>query len=183
MLGADAKQLSEVTGVTEAAALFLSSLPALFRMYLEDRTSHKMALKGRGATRTYLGNKLFGVEDEELFIAALNVHEEMVSCDRLACGTGDSVSVTVRRIVDYALKNRASGILIAHNHPSGKVRPSQADVELTYVILETLANVDVALLDHYIFCGTEYYSFEEDGKLGKMRKTKTTFKDGIMYYE
>lgn len=183
VFGADETSLAEVTGMTENAALFLNSLPGVFRVYLDDRTVQTTPLKGRVAARRFMGNKLFGVQAEQLYIAALNVHEDLIACDKLASGTGDSVSVTVRSVVDYALKNKAKGILLAHNHPSGNVKPSQADVDLTYTILDTLSNVDVTLLDHFIFCGTEYYSFEEDGKLTRMRKTKSTFKEGIGFYD
>ncbi len=183
VFGADAALLEEVPGMTANAAQFLNVLPGVFRMYLDQRTVQKTSLKGRAAARMFMGNKLFGIKEEQIYIAALNVHEDLICCDRLATGAGDAVSVTVRSIVDYAIRNKANGILLAHNHPSGNVNPSHADVELTYTILDTLSNVEVKLLDHFIFCGTEYYSFEEDGRLGRMLKTKTTFKDGIDFYD
>lgn len=180
---ADAARLEQVPGMTRNAALFLSSLPGVFRVYLEDRSAQKIALKGRADARRLMGNKLFGVPNEELYAAALNVHEEVICCDKLGAGSADSVSVAVRNIVDFALRNNAHGILLAHNHPSGNVNPSPSDIELTYDILVTLSNVDVALLDHFIFCGTEYYSFEEDGRIARMLKTKSTFKEGIKLYD
>ncbi len=183
VLSADAEHLEEVPGMTHNAALFLSSLPGVFRQYLDDRTSERTELKGRAAARLFMGNKLFGIPDEQVVVAALDAHEKIISSDIISSGSGDSVQVTVRAIVDFALKNRASGVLLAHNHPSGRVSPSQADVELTYTLFDTLANVGVALLDHFIFCGSDYYSFEEDGRMNRIIKTKSTLKDGIFYYE
>ncbi len=183
VFGADEAQLEEIPGMTANAAQFLNVLPGVFRMFLDQNTVQKTSLKGRAAARMFMGNKLFGIKEEQLYIAALNVHEDLICCDRLATGVGDAVSVTVRSIVDYAIKNKATGILLAHNHPGGNVNPSHSDVELTYTILDTLSNVEVKLLDHFIFCGTEYYSFEEDGRLSRMLKTKSTFKDGIDFYD
>lgn len=183
VLGAEPSQLEEVPGMTANAATFLSSLPGIFRIYLGDRTVQKTSLKGRLAARMYMGNKLFGLNEEQVYVAALNVHDDLIACERLATGMGDEVAVTVRSVVDFAIKTKASGILIAHNHPSGNVHPSHSDVEMTYTILDTLTNVQVNLLDHFIFCGTDYYSFEEDGRLGRMRKTKSTLKDGIDFYD
>ncbi len=183
VMSADPKRLQEVPGVTANAALFLSALPGVFRTYLEDRNEKKTSLKGRVAARIFLGNKLFGMKEEELYVAALNVHEDLIASQKLGEGDGGSVPGAVRNIVDFALRNKANGILIAHNHPSGNVKPSQADVELTYTIMFTLANVDVKLLDHFIFCGSEYYSFDESGKLDRIRKSKLMFKDGIYIYD
>lgn len=183
VLEADSHRLEQVPGMTENAALFLSALPGIFRMYLDDRSTTKLSLKGRAAARSFLGNKLFGVKEEAFVIAALNVHEDLLAIETLSTGTGDSVPVTIRSVVDFALRNNASGILIAHNHPSGNVRPSQSDISLTYAMLATLASISVTLLDHLIFCGSEFYSFDDDGKLNRMKLSNLSFKEGISFYD
>ena len=183
VLSADAEHLAAVPGVTENAALFLSSLTGVFRMYLNEKTASKQSLSGRGAARMFMGNKLFGVDYEQVYVAALDARDGLIGCELVGTGTGDSVNVAVRTVVDFALKSKASGVILAHNHPSGVVQPSQADVEFTYLVLDTLSNVGVKLLDHFVFCGEEYYSFEEDGRLSRMHKTTTTLKEGIKFYD
>ena len=62
VLNADEKRLAEIAGMTENAALFLCNLPDVFRAYIDDLDKQKPALKGRGAARTFMGNRLYGVK-------------------------------------------------------------------------------------------------------------------------
>ena len=77
--------------------------------------------------------------------------------------------VDVKMILVYALKSMATKIIVAHNHPSGTVRPSRADVSLTKKLLQACDIVDIQLIDHLIISPESYYSFSEDGQLEEMR--------------
>lgn len=161
VLNADENRLAEVAGMTANAALFISALPDVFRAYIDDLDKQKPSLKGRGVARSYMGNRLYGVKEEQLHVAALDAHDNLICCRCISKGSGDAVELSVRAIVDFALNNKASGLLVAHNHPSGNVNPSQKDIEMTKELYITLSSVGVELQDHFIFCGSEYYSFEE----------------------
>lgn len=175
VLNADEKRLAEIAGMTENAALFLCNLPDVFRAYIDDLDKQKPVLKGRGAARTFMGNRLYGVKEEQLHVAALDAHDNLICCRCIAKGSGDAVELSVRAIVDFALNNKASSLLVAHNHPSGNVNPSQKDVEMTKELYITLSSVGVELEDHFIFCGSEYYSFEEQREVGQNKKRKELF--------
>lgn len=123
VLNADEKRLAEIAGMTENAALFLCNLPDVFRAYIDDLDKQKPALKGRGVARTFMGNRLYGVKEEQLHVAALDAHDNLICCRCIAKGSGDAVELSVRAIVDFALNNKASSLLVAHNHPSGNVNP------------------------------------------------------------
>lgn len=71
--------------------------------------------------------------------------------------------MSARKIVDFALRTKASGLVLAHNHPSGSIRPSQDDVDITRRLAFVLASIEVPLLDHYIFTDEDCFSFEEHG--------------------
>ncbi len=64
-----------------------------------------------------------------------------------------------RKVVERALYNHAVGIIIAHNHPSGKLQPSQDDTEVTKAIKDALKTVEITLLDHIIIGNNDYYIF------------------------
>ncbi|MHC1773831.1 MAG: RadC family protein [Lentimicrobium sp.] len=67
-------------------------------------------------------------------------------------------------ILQYALLSNASSIILAHNHPSGNMTPSEADIKLTRKIKEACSALDIACLDHVILCSEEkYYSFADEG--------------------
>ncbi len=115
--------------------------------------------------------------------AALDAHDKLIKCEIIEQGSGDSVRLDVRKIVDFALKTGASAILIAHNHPSGNLLPSQKDVNMTQEAMTTLSGIGVELQDHLIFSGSEYYSFEERGTMEKIKNIQEGLKEGIAFYE
>lgn len=184
VLNADAQHLAEIKGMTRNAALFLSNMPSMFRRYSVDTESVKLSLKGRGKAREFMRRQLYGATVEQVVAAALDAQDNVIKYEILAAGTGDGVAVSVRSVVDFALKYKASGILLAHNHPSGSVKPSQQDLMITREIAWTLNSVGTVLQDHFIFNSTDYYSFDEQGKLRAMMEERDiTLKDGILFYE
>jgi DNA repair protein RadC len=71
----------------------------------------------------------------------------------------------VRLILSVALKTLASGLILAHNHPSGNLKPSEADKHITSKIRQAAKLLDIELLDHIIISSEGYYSFMDDGKI------------------
>ncbi len=181
---ADYERLAEVNGMTQNAALFLSMMPEVFRRYVKTNQAKRKHLQGKGEIRDYLFAKFYGAKKEMFYVLALDAHEQVIKGDNIKGDSADNVQVSVRRVVDFALKNRATSILIAHNHPSGNLEPSQNDFAITRDIAWTLDSVGISLLDHYIFNASEYYSFEEDGVLKNIYKEKDlSLKDGVIFYE
>jgi DNA repair protein RadC len=64
-----------------------------------------------------------------------------------------------------ALRRNASGVMLAHNHPSGMAEPSEADIKLTRSLSQALGLIDVRVLDHFVVAGTQVHSFAEHGQL------------------
>lgn len=187
VLNADADALLEVEGMTKNAAIFLSTLPEIMRAYLKDVDSARLDLSGRGVIRKYLGSELYGHRTEKVVAVALDGKDQLIAQEVLAQGDGASVSVGVRDVVNFAIKHKAVGVVIAHNHPSGDISPSQADIDLTADVFFTLENINVVLEDHLIFSGSKYYSFADAGRLERIRKIKKninkTFKEGMTIYD
>lgn len=89
----------------------------------------------------------------------------LIAAEDLFHGTIDGASVHPREIVRRCLELNAAAVILAHNHPSGNVQPSQADHRITQRIKDTLALVDVRVLDHFVVGGGDAYSFAEHGLL------------------
>ena len=68
-------------------------------------------------------------------------------------------------LLKYALNDLASGIVLCHNHPSGNLRPSQADDQLTRRVSQAVKMLDIRLFDHLIIAENRYYSYSDEGKL------------------
>ncbi len=102
---------------------------------------------------------------EEFWIAALNSSKEAVAATCLFRGTVDHCLFHPRDVFRYACLNNASSIIIAHNHPSGDVRPSPEDLAITGQLLKLAVLLEVPLIDHLILGrGEAYFSFLENGQ-------------------
>ena len=110
-------------------------------------------------------SQVYGSEVEVVVIAALDARDNLIRIERMQKGTGASVPLPIRDVVDFALRTNACSILIGHNHPSGDINPSQNDINLTLEISKMLKNIKVVFQDHFIFGDNKYYSFEENGYL------------------
>jgi DNA repair protein RadC len=102
---------------------------------------------------------------EEFIALYLNRANQVLGVYRVSSGGITSTIADPRLIIAVALKTAAVGIIIAHNHPSGNVRPSEADKNLTKNLKEIASILDITLVDHLIISETCYYSFAENGLL------------------
>jgi DNA repair protein RadC len=102
---------------------------------------------------------------EEFKILLLNRANEVLGIYPLSKGGITGTVVDLRLIFAVALKCNASGLILSHNHPSGKLIPSDADVTLTRKIKKCADLLDIGLIDHIILSKAGYYSFTNEGKL------------------
>lgn len=113
--------------------------------------------------KDYVRAKLGGLEHEVFAALFLNAQNQLIEYVELFRGTLTQSTVYPREVVKEALARNAAALIIAHNHPSGSVKPSTADRQLTDKLHETLALVDVRLLDHILVAGNKTVSFRESG--------------------
>ena len=95
----------------------------------------------------------------------LNAQNDLIEFEPLFFGTLTQAAVYPRELARAALRHNAGAVILAHNHPSGKTEPSNADRTLTEQIKATLALVDCRVLDHLIVAGNKTLSFAERGLL------------------
>lgn len=100
---------------------------------------------------------------ESFFLLCLNNSNKTTGYAKISQGGITGTVVDVRLVAKYAIENLATSVIIAHNHPSGKLTPSQADIQITSKIKEGLKLLDVAVVDHLILTGNGYYSFADEG--------------------
>ncbi|MEO0436500.1 MAG: DNA repair protein RadC [Pseudomonadota bacterium] len=105
-----------------------------------------------------------GAQEREVFSAVyLTTQHQMIAVENLFYGTIDGAAIYPREVVKAALQNNASALILAHNHPSGVLTPSEADRRITDRLQRALATVDIRVLDHLIVSSTGSYSFAEHG--------------------
>ena len=134
---------------------------------LEERLEYKRTvLASPQAVRDFLRLRMAQLEHEVFIALWLDAQNRLIEVEELFRGTLTQTSVYPREVVKSALAHNAGAVILAHNHPSGVIEPSRADKVLTASLKQSLALVDVKVLDHFIVGGAkEPLSFAERGLL------------------
>lgn len=113
--------------------------------------------------KTFVNAKLSALEHEVFGCLFLDNQMGLIEYQEMFHGTINETSVYPREVVKVALRLNARSIIICHNHPSGCVDPSRADIELTKALMSSLKLFDIRLLDHILVAGSSSISFAERG--------------------
>lgn len=159
VLEAGYEDLKRVEGVGENAATLLTLFPSLTRRYLLSRAGEKPLLNTSERAGAY-GRALFAdCRVETLYLLCLDVKCRLLQAVKLAEGTIDRVPVQNREIIRAVLSTQAKNVLMMHNHPSGSLRPTAEDIDLTRRVMHALESIEVLLVDHLIIGTDGYFSF------------------------
>ncbi|MGZ8317483.1 MAG: RadC family protein [Telluria sp.] len=123
------------------------------------------AMSSPNVVKQYLQLKIGTLEQETFVVLFLDVKNRLVACETLFTGTLTHTSVYPREVVKRALHHNCASVMLAHNHPSGSPEPSEADLLLTRTLVQTLALVDVRVLDHFVATHDGAHSFAEHGQI------------------
>ncbi len=129
-----------------------------------QRAESPVALTGVEASRTFFAPCFAQSTSESLWVAHL---DDEARCIHLASydGDADSVDIPVRAIIGDAIRFDSAGIILAHNHPIGQASPSRSDKVATRALAIAAEAIDLTLLDHLVFAGTDCASFRRMGLL------------------
>ncbi len=161
VLEASPAELEKVSGISTSTATFLSSLPAVARYYLKDRWSERPRLTDPYMTGEYLCDLFAGEKNEAFYVLSLDTQCRLIKTDLVYRGTINETPVYPRMVVELALKNNAAKVVLSHNHPSGGLRPSQADLMITQTIVDVMNLLSIPVEDHIIVGGGNHFSFRQ----------------------
>lgn len=127
----------------------------------------KPTIAAASAFIEYLQLNMMLLPDEQLRVFFLNNSNRILSEEVLTKGIEDQTAVYPKMIIREALLRYATGIIVTHNHPTGQLRPSNADIQITRGIAAAAEALDIRFLDHIIVGSEEkgYFSFRENGLL------------------
>lgn len=130
---------------------------------LERQLRYGPVLDSPSAVREYLALRFAGLDHEEFHVLFLDGQNRLIEAQAVFRGTLTQTAVYPREIVKTALLQSAVAVVLAHNHPSQCVEPSEADKQLTRTLQLALALIGVRVLDHIIVGASRSYSFAEKG--------------------
>lgn len=105
------------------------------------------------------------LQHEEFWVLFLNNAHKIIDKKQLSKGGLTATVVDVRLLFKYALQVNAVSIVLCHNHPSGLLKPSNADIEITQKLVNAGKTLDVKILDHLIISNTSYFSFTDNNTI------------------
>lgn len=160
-------ELMKDFGLSKSAAVFLKMLPEMSRLYNESKLSYDNVIDYENLGEIFRV-KFIGRTSEAVALMLGDAKGKMIYFNIIAKGSLNSTDMPVRKIVDLALRHNARTAFIAHNHPSGTALPSRSDLESTQIIKDTLLNIGVDLVDHFIVTTEDFVSLRESGIAGKI---------------
>lgn len=163
VLDAKPEELSKVPGIGAETALFIPFVRGMIKRYFLDDIKGNYTVKTPEDVVTYCRASLEGEKNEFFEIIFLNAKNVILGVERIAGGTINHTTISVRTIVEKSLEKRALSLIFLHNHPSGTPEPSREDITLTQSLVNALSALELSVQDHIIVGKNSYYSFRAHG--------------------
>lgn len=155
-------QLCKIRGIGPAKAVSIAAALELGSRRADGRP--RSVKKITSSIDAFLTVKphLMDLDHEEFWITLVSRSNRVLKTMRISSGGVSATVVDAKMIFKPAIEILASGVILAHNHPSGNLRPSQSDKDLTKKLIEAGNQLDINVLDHIIVAGTNYLSFRDE---------------------
>lgn len=163
VLEAPATELMQVGGIKEHSAVLLNLINQMGRFYLVDKAQRERVLPTIEDCARYLQPYFYGRMNETVFLLCLDAKCKALCCKEVGEGSVNSAGISVRRIVETALREGATTVVMAHNHPSGIAIPSPEDIQTTRRVAAALQSVEIHLADHIVVADDDYVSMVQSG--------------------
>ena len=159
------KDLRKVKGIGEAKAIAIVSALELGRRRKESEFTEKIKITCSNDIYQFMKPELMDLPKEEFWVLLLNRANRLIKKEQISSGGISGTVADPKIIFKAALDQYASSIILVHNHPSGNLKPSQADIKLTNKMKEAGSLLEIPILDHIIFSDEGYLSFADEGML------------------
>ncbi|PWN65997.1 RadC family protein [Chryseobacterium oncorhynchi] len=159
------KDLMKFKGVGEAKAISIITALEIGRRRAGQEIPEKPIIGNSHDAYSILKNQLSDLRTEEFWAIFMNNSNKVIHISQLTQGGISQSIVDVRVLFKTALEHFSTGIIIAHNHPSGSLKPSKEDINITQKIKEAGKVLSIQLLDHIIVTQDSYFSFSDEGLL------------------
>lgn len=165
VLDAPPEALMEFMGLKEYSACLIHLAKACTELYLKEEALKRQKIPSLEALINYCRTSMGGLKDEQFRVLFLNSQNEILAEEVIQEGTVNQTVVYPRKVLELALKHKATGLILVHNHPSGNVTPSAADQELTRTIVKAGHALNLTVHDHLIISRQGYFSLAEHDML------------------
>lgn len=159
------KDLMKFKGIGEAKAISVAATLEIGRRKASQETPEKTSISSARDSYNVFSQHLSDLRTEEFWAIFLNQKNQIVYKTQISKGGISGTLVDVRVLFRIALEHFATSIIVAHNHPSGSLKPSLEDIQITKSIKNAGEILNVTLLDHLIIGDNSFFSFAEESLL------------------
>ncbi|ACC98912.1 DNA repair protein RadC [Elusimicrobium minutum Pei191] len=165
VLDASPQELMEVKGVGKETALFLKVVRGVYKKYAFSKLKKADIIRTPEDVANYCRASLAEHKDEVFEVIYLTVRNTVIGTEVLSVGAIDRASISPRKVVEGALKAKAVGIVLVHNHPSGDPSPSMEDISFTKEVAQAARILGIMVHDHIIVVRGGYYSMRAKSQI------------------
>lgn len=166
VLDADPVDLARTEGIGQTAATLLALLPSLTRRYSLDRARQgRYPLTTSERAAEFIVPFMAGRTEEVFCVVCLDTQCRVIVPALVVEGLPDRAHIEPRQAVEVALRHKAHSVILAHNHPTGRAKPTTADHRATQALVSAFEAIGMPVRDHVIVAGEEWYSFSQAGDL------------------
>lgn len=158
-------ELMKFKGIGEAKAISIVAAMELARRRKETEEIKRTKITYSKDAYNLLKPYLLDLDHEQFWMICLNRNQEVIKIIQISTGGLTGTIADPKIIFKLALEQLSNGIILSHNHPSGNLQPSEADLRLTKTLKEGARLLDITLCDHIIFTNNGYYSFADQSTL------------------
>lgn len=159
------QKLTDYKGIGDMKAVVILATLELGKRISRAKFQDRPVIKGAEDVYELLAPHLTGLEYEEFWVVYLNRANKVLAEERLSQGTTKASLVDVKMLLKRACELLAESIVVCHNHPSGTLKASEADIAITKKIKQASQFFDIQLLDHVIIAHDRFLSLHSEGLL------------------
>ena len=163
VINATPHELSSISGIGETTIAAIKIVRAGINTTLKKSITENSIISNWKELINYCQANIGNKQIEEFHVLYLNTKCQLIKDEQHSTGTINSSSVYPREILKHVLDIGATGIILVHNHPTGDITPSNADISITQKIYDALKTIDVLLYDHIIVGKGNFFSFKSSG--------------------
>jgi DNA repair protein RadC len=159
------QELTKINGIGPAKAITILAALELGRRRNESEVLVREKIRSSRDAYDIFKNTMLDKPYEEFWILLLNRANKIIRKVPISEGGISGTVVDPKKIFKISLDHHASSIILGHNHPSGMLTPSEADIKITKKLVEAGKLLEIAVLDHLIVADSGFYSFADEGSL------------------
>lgn len=159
------EEIMEIKGIGQLKAMQIEAVMEIVRRYHREQMGERIQVKSAKTIFDVMKYEIGNLPYEEMWVIFLNRKNEIVGKLRISQGGSTSTVFDVKKVMRCAIFAHADAIILCHNHPSGNLRPSADDDNVTRSCREACKTLDLRFLDHVIVTSQGFYSYNESSNL------------------